>query len=121
MTLTIEDAARICHEVNRAYCESLGDFSLLPWEATPQNIKNSAIDGVLFHLRNPDAKPSESHENWLAFKESEGWIYGPIKDADKKEHPCMVPYEELPQEQRSKDYIFRGLCHALFAMSNEEE
>lgn len=43
----------------------------------------------------------------------EGWKYGPIKDADKKEHPCMVPFADLPAAQQAKDYIFRAVVHAL--------
>ena len=46
-------------------------------------------------------------------KTEEGWKYGPVKDADEKEHPCYVPYEELPTEQKSKDYIFRQTIHSL--------
>lgn len=30
--MTIEQIARVCHEVNRAYCESMGDTSQVPWE-----------------------------------------------------------------------------------------
>ena len=43
----------------------------------------------------------------------EGWKYGPVKDAQKKEHPCFLPYAELPPEQKAKDYLFRAVVHAL--------
>lgn len=105
-------AAMIAHEVNRAYCESIGDFSQPKWEDAPDWQKKSALDGVLFHGNNPEATPENSHENWLREKEADGWKYGAIKDAEKKEHPCFVPYNQLPQEQRSKDYIFRAVVHA---------
>jgi hypothetical protein len=68
---------------------------------------------VKFHLTNPDAGPAASHESWLAEKEATGWKYGPVKDADKKEHPCFVPYNELPPAQQSKDYLFRAIVHGL--------
>jgi hypothetical protein len=42
------DIARVCHEVNRAYCTSLGDESQLPWDSAPQWQKDSAINGVRF-------------------------------------------------------------------------
>jgi hypothetical protein len=116
MKVTVKDAARICHSVNKAYCESLGDFSLVPWDESPENIQDSAIDGVLYHIAHPKAAPSDSHNNWLRFKVEEGWVYGPVKNAETKEHPCILPYEELPDHQRAKDFIFRGLVHALYEL-----
>lgn len=105
--------ARVAHEVNRAYCQSIGDYSQPTWFDAPDWQKESIIKGVEFHLANPDATPENSHESWLEVKRAEGWQYGPIKDAEAKYHPCFVPYNELPVEQRSKDYLFRGVVHAL--------
>lgn len=82
--------------------------------------RNSAIRGVEFHLEYPKAPPSASHESWLKVKEEEGWKYGPVKDADKKEHPCFVPYEQLPVEQRSKDFLFKQVVHSLKLFLDEE-
>lgn len=111
--MNVEAIARVAHEVNRAYCEALGDHSQKPWETAPEWQKTSAVNGVQFHIDNPGAGPSHSHEEWLKEKEATGWKFGPIKDEVKKEHPCFVPYGQLPVEQRAKDYIFRGVVHAL--------
>lgn len=108
-----EQIARVCHETNRAYCEAIGDFSQLPWNDAPEWQITSAINGVRFHLDNPHAKPSHSHDSWLNEKRETGWKYGPVKDADKKEHPCFVPYNELPSEQKAKDALFIGVVSAL--------
>ena len=116
MSLSIEEIAKVCHEANRGYCKALGDDSQLPWEEAPQWAKNSAINGVRFHLDNPNAGPSGSHENWLKEKEKEGWRYGEIKDPEKKEHPCFVPYDQLPKEQQAKDYIFTAIVKTLSSM-----
>lgn len=105
--------AEVAHETNRAYCEVVGDFSQPSWHNAPDWQKQSAIDGVDFHIRNPEAGCSGSHENWLKQKEADGWIYGPVKDADKKQHPCFVPYEELPDEQKVKDALFVGVVRAM--------
>lgn len=105
--------ARVAHEINRAYCESLGDDSQVPWREAPQWQKDSAIEGVRMHLSNPQATPEDSHKRWLAKKEADGWVWGEVKDADAKTHPCMVPFDQLPQAQQSKDYIFRAVVHAL--------
>jgi len=111
--LSLEAVARMAHEVNRAYCESIGDYSQVPWEAAPEWVWESAVAGVKFHLEHPQATPENSHESWLEKKQADGWKYGPVKDSEKKEHPCFVPYLELPIEQRSKDYLFRGVVHAF--------
>ena len=64
-------------------------------------------------LDNPDAPPSASHESWLAVKEADGWKYGEVKDPENKEHPCFVPYEQLPEEQKAKDHLFKAVVEAL--------
>lgn len=111
--MTPEQIARVAHEVNRAYCQALGDDSQPAWEDAPEWQRSSAINGVNFHITNPDAGPDHSHNVWLAEKQATGWKYGPVKDPEKKEHPCFVPYAELPTEQKAKDYLFRGVVHAL--------
>lgn len=114
--MDIERIAAVCHEANRQHCQSIGDGSQLPWDQAPAWQRTSAIHGVAFHIDNPDAGPSGSHENWYRVKEADGWKYGPVKDVAKKEHPCMVPYSQLPPEQRVKDDIFVAIVRALSAI-----
>jgi hypothetical protein len=111
--MTTTDIAKIAHEINKAYCESIGDHSQSDWENAPDWQKSSAVNGVNFHLENPNATPSASHESWLKQKTEEGWKHGSVKDPEKKEHPCFLPYEQLPTEQKSKDYLFRQIIHSL--------
>jgi hypothetical protein len=111
--MTITEIAKVCHEANKALCEALEDWSQMPWTLAPAWQKESAINGVKFQLANPEASPSASHDNWLKEKEADGWKYGMVKDADKKEHPCFVLYSELPLEQQAKDHLFKGIVTAL--------
>lgn len=110
-------AAQLAHEANRAYCASIGDNTQLVWNDAPQWQRDSAINGVRFHIGNPNATPEDSHNNWLRDKHKDGWVWGPDKDPIRKQHPCMRPYDDLPQSQRSKDYIFRGVVHAALSMA----
>ena len=113
--MLVADVARVCHEVNRAYCLSLGDFSQASWNDAPEWQRTAAINRVQFHIDNPDALSSSSHESWLKEKIDSGWKYGPVKNPDTKEHPCCVPYDQLPVEQRAKDYIFSSIVRELAA------
>lgn len=111
--LTVEQVARLCHMLNREYCMALGDFSQDSFEGAPQWQRDSAINGVKFHLSDLGMPPWISHTNWLDEKLSDGWTYGPVKDVEKKQHPCCLPYEELPVEQRVKDYILGHVVEVL--------
>jgi hypothetical protein len=108
-----QEIARVAHEVNRAFCKSIGDHSQPVWEDAPEWQQSSAIAGVEFIKNNPTASPSASHESWLKQKTAEGWTYGETKDPVAKTHPCYVPYHDLPTEQKSKDYIFGAVVRAL--------
>lgn len=109
-TETYENIARTCHEANRAFCVSQGDTTQPHWEDAPEWQKESARAGVRLHLHSY-ASVEQSHESWMKQKVDDGWVYGETKDAEKKTHPCIVPYEKLPSEQRFKDYLFRSIVH----------
>lgn len=111
--MTNEHIAQVCHEANRAYCEVIGDNSQKPWGEAEQWQRASAIRGVEFKLNNLEAPASAQHEAWLRDKVGDGWKYGPLKDPAKKEHPCIVPYGNLPLQQRAKDALFIAVVESL--------
>lgn len=105
--------AKVCHQANKAWCEVNGDLSQPDWMDTPEWQIHSAIAGVVFKLSNPDAGPDAIHNNWSAEKVSQGWVYGEVKDAEKKTHPCLVPFDQLPEFQQKKDKLFSAIVDAL--------
>lgn len=44
-----------------------------------------------------------AHDVWAAGRIAEGWVYGKERNDIKKETPCMVPYEELTDEEKAYD------------------
>lgn len=110
---TAYEIAKICHQANKALCELNGDYSQVDWDNAPGWQKASAENGVTFTINNPGAPASANHDSWLKEKTDNGWVYGEVKDADKKTHPCCVPYEQLPDNQKSKDYLFKGIVEGL--------
>jgi hypothetical protein len=113
----IEACARAAHEVNRALCLAWGDMSHHSWDDAPDWQKTSVRKGVAGALFGNT--PEQSHESWLAEKAATGWKYGPVKNAETREHPCFVPYAQLSPAQRAKDMLFvstvREMAKALTA------
>lgn len=102
--LVVEFIAVACHQQNRTYCQMIGDDSQPNWDDAPEWQADSAIAGVKQALVN--ANPAMSHESWLEHKKKDGWVYGEVKDPEKKTHPCMVAYGDLPEEQKKKDALY---------------
>ncbi len=113
----VTQIARVAHEANRAYCDTMGDHTQLPWDVAPQWQQSSARSGVEGIIRGDITSPGDSHRSWFAEKEREGWVYGEEKSAKAKTHPCMVPFDHLPPEQQAKDYLFFAVATALIQAS----
>lgn len=43
------------------------------------------------------------HEVWAETRIKQGWTYGKQRDDKLKTHPCLVPYEELPEDEKEYD------------------
>lgn len=43
------------------------------------------------------------HDVWAEARILQGWKYGKKRDDEKKTHPCLVPYDELPEEEKEYD------------------
>jgi hypothetical protein len=46
-----------------------------------------------------------THENWSKERIHQGWRWGPERNDTKKEHPCLIPYEKLPEPEKDHDRI----------------
>lgn len=91
------------HEANKEIQQQTGEYIPL----LDNHLTQSILDGVYFVLDNPNCTPEQQHNNWCYFKRQDGWVYGSHKDFERKEHPCLVPYNELPEIQQRKDSVFR--------------
>lgn len=106
--------AHVVHEANRAVQIIQADPTISVskhWEDLDTETRSSAIDGVVGVMNGNT--PEESHENWCRFKRENGWTLGPVKDETKKEHPLLVPYDELPKSQQVKDHLFVAIVTVL--------
>jgi ryanodine receptor 2 len=44
-----------------------------------------------------------THEVWSQNRMNDGWTYGEERDDAKKHHPCLIPYEDLPESEKEYD------------------
>ncbi|HZZ79847.1 MAG TPA: RyR domain-containing protein [Gemmataceae bacterium] len=44
-----------------------------------------------------------THDVWAATRKEQGWTYGPARDDANKKHPCLVPYDQLPDAEKEYD------------------
>lgn len=102
--------AELAYTINASYCIALDDPAFPPaplWNDSPLSAHASIISGIEFILNNPGTSPADQHQAWLDSKAEAGWVYGEVKDEVAKTHPCMLPYDQLPNPQRIKDALFR--------------
>jgi hypothetical protein len=55
-----------------------------------------------------------THDVWAVARLAQGWTYGPARDDTNKKHPCLVPYDELPESE--KEYDRKSASEALKAI-----
>ena len=106
--MTNENIAKICYEANKAFCEIIKE-EVLSWE----QCKDSTIKGVEAFNKNCNISTKAIHDNWVKDKLADNWKYGPIKDFEKKEHPCIKDYHDLSLTQRFKDNLFLAICRCF--------
>jgi len=111
--LAIDDIARVCHEACRAAAAADGDTDRPTWADAPEWQKDTTRKGVRYIQEHPDAPAGALHQAWIDEKKSDGWVYGKVKDAEKKTHPMMIPYTELPLIEKVKDHLIATLTRAL--------
>jgi len=70
---------------------------------TPNPIDTSHIQlsGDIMELCEKLAE--NTHKVWSAGRIAEGWVYGKNRNDKLKQHPCLMPYEELPESEKNYD------------------
>lgn len=111
--MTIEQIAQTVHEANKGYCDSIGDTSQPSWEDAEEWQRHASFESVKTVLEHPEITSESLHNDWSRVKRDSGWVYGEVKDEKAKTHPCLVPYAELPIEQRRKDALLRAVVNSL--------
>ena len=69
----------------------------------PQPISTEDIELSKDILELSEQIAENVHEVWAASRMSEGWTYGPERNDELKQHPCLIPYDELPETEKDYD------------------
>lgn len=108
----------ICRVVHTTHCALQAvdgdELPSPPWDSWPRQA--TTLAGVL-RVMHTGMTAREHHENWMRELTARGWTWGP-KDPEKKTHPHLVPWAELPPEIRLRARLFVAMVNE---MSREEE
>ena len=67
----------------------------------PENTDAIQLSADLNNL--VEAMAKNVHEVWAESRMEQGWTYGLERNDQLKQHPCLVPYEQLPEEEKAYD------------------
>lgn len=83
------------------------------WNNRDEAFRNQFVDIVRKYIQDGIPTPEEAHNSWMESYFKMGWKYGKERSVENKTHPDLIPFDELPKEERDKDAIF--LCLVWFA------
>jgi ryanodine receptor 2 len=69
----------------------------------PQPLDTGKVELSAELLELTELLAKNTHEVWAKQRLAEGWKYGKKRNDEQKEHPCLVPYEELPENEKEYD------------------
>ncbi len=73
----------------------------MKYRPQPLNTNEVALPAEIIEITEQLAR--NTHENWARQRMTDGWRYGPVRDDARKEHPGIVPYEELSEAEKQYD------------------
>lgn len=94
-----------------------------PYVPQPMDTSDVQLPQELNELVEKMAK--NVHEVWAQSRISQGWTYGPERNDALKQHPCLVPYEDLPEVEKAYDRdtalgTLKLICRLGFTITKEK-
>lgn len=83
-------------------------------EYIPHPIDTAAVKLPRLLVRLQEKLAEHAHEVWSAGRLADGWTFGDKRDDARKQNPCLVPYDQLPEKE--KDYDRRAAMETLKAI-----
>jgi hypothetical protein len=111
---TDEQVAEVCHGAFAGLQAATGDnFPSPPWLHLAPDLKAAAVEGVR-RVRQLGSSLSarDHHQEWVGYMTALGWSRG-RRDAEKRTHPDLADWEDLPVSEQDKDRVFIAIVVAL--------
>lgn len=70
---------------------------------TPKPVDTSQVELSEDLLELAERMAENVHDVWAKTRMEQGWTYGAERNDAEKQHPCLVPYDELPEEEKVYD------------------
>ena len=71
------------------------------YKPKPIDTSDIVLDPEIMALS--EALAENTHEVWSKNRMNDGWTFGEKRDDEKRHHPCLIPYDELPEEEKEYD------------------
>ncbi len=104
MKFTALQIAEIIHSVSSLIPRPDGS-EVGSWQDLPDTFKKNAENAVIQIMNSSSHSPEDLHNLWMKPLVNGGWSQGPY-DRENKTHPCLIPFEELPESEVLKDEIW---------------
>lgn len=86
---------------SKNYLVTISPNDMKTYTPKPIDLSDVKLPEELTELR--EAIAENAHEVWATERQAQGWTYGPQRDDNKKQTPCMVPYSQLPESEKKFD------------------
>lgn len=73
----------------------------MEYTPSPKDTSSIQLNDDLIQLT--EAMARNVHEVWATTRMGQGWTWGPERNDALKHHPCLIPYDELSDEEREYD------------------
>jgi len=84
---------------------------------TPKPIDSSKVDLPAELRELIERLAANAHDIWAQRRQSEGWTWGPARDDAARKHPCLVPFDQLPDSEKQYDReVVRKTLEAILAL-----
>lgn len=90
-----------CVPLKEKYKEVKGEREMNTYNPNPIDTSDVVLTPELLALTEKLAE--NTHDVWAKGRIEQGWKYGKTRDDDKKLHPCLIPYSELPESEKEYD------------------
>ena len=86
---------------SKNYLVTINTNDMKTYNPRPIDLSDVQLTEDLNELR--EAIAENAHEVWAVERQAQGWSFGPERNDEKKENPCMVPYSQLPEKEKDFD------------------